>query len=110
VIYQSQQPVTVYEVPGRPENNGYSETSSPQGNEKTIYLIALLGQDNICAAQAYWVTGNTLHFTTLESQARQAPINSIDRALTLRLNRDRHVDFLLPAQHSTSSGPWTANR
>ena len=99
VIYQSQPPVTVYEAPARPEIREYPEASAaPQRDEKPIYLIAFKGQSNIRAAQAYWVTENTLHFATLQGEVRQAPINSIDRALTSRLNRDRHVDFRLPAE------------
>ena len=97
VIYQSQPPITVYEAPAPPEVREYPETSSPQRNGKPIYLIAFKGQSNIRAAQAYWVTENTLHFVTLQGEQRQAPVNSIDRALTFRLNRDRHVDFRLPA-------------
>ena len=95
VIYQSQVPATVYDAPEQLER--HSETSSPRGNGKTIYLIALYGQDNICAAQAYWVTGNTLHFVTLQGELRQTPINSINRALTFGLNRDRGVNFRLPS-------------
>jgi hypothetical protein len=98
VIYQSQPPVTVYEAPARPEIREYPETSSPERNEKPIYLIAFKGQSNIRAAQAYWVTGDTLHFVTLQGEQRQAPVNSIDRALTSRLNRDRQIDFRLPAE------------
>ena len=107
VIYQSQPPVTVFEAPARPEIREYPETSSPQRdpetssrqrNEKPIYLIAFKGQSNIRGAQAYWVTENTLHFVTLQGEPKQAPINSIDRDLTFRLNRDRHVDFRLPAE------------
>ena len=95
MIYQSQPPAAVYEAPARQETSEDPETSSPQGNETPIYLIALKGQNNIRAAQAYWVTDNTLHFVTLQGEVRQVPISSIDRALTLRLNRDRHVDFRL---------------
>jgi hypothetical protein len=96
VIYQSQPPISVYEAPAQPEIREYPETSSPKGNEKPIYLIAFKGQSNIRLAQAYWVTGDILHFVTLQGEQRQAAVNSIDRALTLRLNHDRHVDFLLP--------------
>ena len=98
VIYQSQPPITVYEAPAQPEIREYPETSSLQGNENPVYLIAFKGQSNIRAAQAYWVTANTLHFVTLQGEQRQAPVNSVDRALTFRLNRDRHVDFRLPAE------------
>ena len=98
MIYQSQPPVNVYEAPAQPAIREYPETSSPKGNEKPIYLIAFKNQSNIRAAQAYWVTGDILHFVTLQGEQRQAAVNSIDRALTLRLNRDRHVDFLLPTE------------
>jgi hypothetical protein len=98
VIYQSQPPVAVYEAPARPEIREYPETSSPERNERPIYLIAFKGQNNIRAAQAYWVTGDIFHFVTLQGEQRQSPVNSIDRALTSRLNRDRHIDFRLPAE------------
>ena len=96
MIYQSQPPVNLYETPAQPEIREYPETSLPKGNEKPIYLIAFKGQSNIRAAQAYWVTGDTLHFVTLQGEQRQAAVSSIDRALTARLNHDRHVEFLLP--------------
>jgi hypothetical protein len=99
VIYQSQPPVTVYVAPARPEIREDVEITLPQRNEKPIYLIAFKGQSNIRAAQAYWITENTLHFVTLQGEPRQAPISSIDRAVTSRLNRDRHVDFRLPPEH-----------
>ena len=91
VIYQSQPQSAVYETP-QPEVRTYSH----QGDEKPVYLIALKGQDNICAAQAYWVTQNTLHFITLEGDAKQVPVSSVDRAFTFQLNWDRQVDFRLP--------------
>jgi hypothetical protein len=92
VIYQSQTPAVVYSVPQQPE----IRTSFSQRDEKPVYLIALKGQDNICAAQTYWVTQNTLHFITLEGDAKQVPVSSVDRAFTFRLNWDRQVDFRLP--------------
>ena len=69
----------------------------PPASQKTIYLIKLKGQDNVCMAQAYWYTEQTLHFITLEGENKQVPTSSIDRALTLQLNAERHVDFQLPA-------------
>jgi hypothetical protein len=101
VVYQSDPapPLTIYESPrtARPETREYSTGASPQSNEKPIYLIAFKNQDNLRAAEAYWVTGGTLHFITLQHEQRQAPLDSVDRALTYRLNRERRVDFHLPA-------------
>lgn len=97
VIYPSQ-PGTVPEPPAQPEIHEYPDTFWTQRDEKPIYLIAFKGQSNISAAQTYWVTENTLHFVTVQGEAKQAPIDSIDRALTSQLNRDRHADFRLPAE------------
>jgi hypothetical protein len=70
---------------------GAASTESP------IYLIAF-NDHVIRAAAAYWVDGKTLHFVTLEHEERQAPIDSVDRTLSLKLNFDRRVPFQLPAQ------------
>jgi hypothetical protein len=86
----------VYEAPAQGETRENPETSSAQGNEKPIYLIAVKGQDNVLAAQAYWVTDKTLHSVTLQGEQKQMPMTSIDRALTFQLNRDRPLDFRLP--------------
>jgi hypothetical protein len=96
VIYQSQPPVTVYEAPAQPEPRQFQDTYPQQTIEPTIYLIALKGQNTINAAQAYWITDNTVHYVTLKGDGRQVSLNAIDRALTLRLNRDRHIDIRLP--------------
>lgn len=101
VVYQSDPapPVTIYESPraARPETRGYSPAPSAYNAEKPIYLIAFKNQDNLRAAEAYWVTGGTLHFITLQHEQRQAPLDSVDRSLTNRLNREHHMDFHVPA-------------
>jgi len=93
-------PPTVYQPPPRvrPEVREYPETASPHPYEKPIYLIAFKNQENIRAAEAYWVEGSTLHYVTLQHEQRQAPLDSVDRAFTYRLNRERHVDLRLPSQ------------
>src|SRR5579875_4040947 len=79
-------------------------TQAPAANEPAasaqapIYLIAFNGTSVIYAAMAYWVDGNMLHYVTLEHQERQAPLSTVNRALSLQLNRERRVPFQLPAQ------------
>jgi hypothetical protein len=94
-------PPTVYQPPPsrpRPDIREYPENSSSRPYEKPIYLIAFKNQENIRAAEAYWVEGSTLHYVTLQHEQRQSPLDSVDRALTYRLNRERHLDFRLPPQ------------
>ena len=92
-------PVRIYEPPARtrPYVRDESETAPPERDGRPIYLIAFKNQDNIRAAEAYWVTGATLHYVTLQHEQKQAPLDLVDRALSYRLNRERHVDFQLPA-------------
>jgi hypothetical protein len=60
-----------------------------------IYLIAMKDQA-IRAAAAYWVDGRTLHYVTLQHEEKQVPLESVDRGLSLQLNRERRVAFQLP--------------
>ena len=62
-----------------------------------IYLIAF-SDHSIRASIAYWVDGKTLHYVTPEREQKQASLDSVDRTLSLQLNRERRVPFQLPAQ------------
>jgi hypothetical protein len=67
------------------------------GAGSPVYLIAF--NDHIIrAAVSYFVDGRTLHYVTLEREERQVPLDTVDRALSLQLNRERQVPFQLPAQ------------
>jgi hypothetical protein len=70
---------------------------TPEPGRSPIYLIAFKDH-TIRAAESYSVSGDTLHYFTLEHQEKQAPLASVDRALSAQLNRERHVVFMLPNQ------------
>jgi len=76
-------------------SGGWSNSNGTIGSP--IYLIALKDH-TIRAAISYSVTGNTLHYVTMEHEAKEAPLDSVDRAFSAQLNRERHVPFQLPAQ------------
>jgi hypothetical protein len=65
------------------------------GNASPIYLIALK-DGAIQGAGSYWVTGQSLHCVTLDRQEKQFALASIDRTLTVQLNRERRVSIHLP--------------
>lgn len=96
VIYPNIPTANVYSAP--PVQQSY-DTSAPVRTTSTppIYLIAL-NDHTIRAAEAYWVDGNTLHYVTLQHEQRQAPLDTVDRAFSAQLNRERRVPFQLPAQ------------
>ncbi len=60
-----------------------------------LYLIALKDH-TIYPAVAYSVEVDTLLFVTLWNEQKRAPLNLIDRGLSIQLNRERHVNFQLP--------------
>jgi hypothetical protein len=104
VIYPASQTQPVYAGPSQPVMRSYDQygqevqppASSPgPSSGSPIYLIATRDQA-IRAAAAYWVDGRTLHFITLQHEEKQAPLDSVDRDLSLQLNRERHVAFQLP--------------
>ena len=50
----------------------------------------------IRAAISYSVDGANLRYVTMQHEEKRVPLDSIDRDLTLRLNRERRVAFQLP--------------
>jgi hypothetical protein len=101
VVYPSQaQSAPGYEERPSPvirEYDEYGQETRRSGGSAAspIYLVAF--QDHVIrAAAAYWVDGRTLHYVTLQHEEKQAPLDTVDRDLTMQLNRERHVQFQLP--------------
>jgi hypothetical protein len=69
---------------------------SQPGSEPPIYLIAFRDR-SIFAAEAYWAEGGTLHYVTQEHEQKQAPLSTVDRDLSDKLNHERGIAFSLPA-------------
>jgi hypothetical protein len=97
--YQAYSYPYAYSYPSNDSGYAYSgpdQASCPQANGKPLYLIKLTYENNVWVAQDYWYTAGTLNFITLQGEQNKTPIDSIDRALTLQLNRDCGVAFQLP--------------
>jgi hypothetical protein len=82
--------------PPQPVVREYGPPAPQATNYETpLYLVAF--QDGtIRAVLAYWVDGATLHYVSMDHEQKQAPLASIDRLLSERLNRERNVTFRLP--------------
>jgi outer membrane protein OmpA-like peptidoglycan-associated protein len=83
VVYPPPAPVTV------------STTTVIMAPRQTTYMIAFR-DSTVRVADTYWVSGNTLHFITLDRQMKTEPLASVDRPVSERLNRERNVAFFLP--------------
>jgi hypothetical protein len=106
VVYPPSQPAPDYSysgsysgraTPAVPEYDGYGQQARGNESSSPIYLVAMKNH-NIYAAASYSVDGSTLHYVTLDHAEKQLPLADIDRDMTMRLNRERHVPFQLPAQ------------
>ena len=89
VVERATPVIREYDESGQETRSPRASTSSP------IYLFAFADQA-IRAASSYWVEGRTLHYVNLQREEKQAPLDSLDRALTLQLNRERRVSIQLP--------------
>jgi hypothetical protein len=101
VVYPPPAPptvVTVFADAARSviRENDWSDSDWPPGSSGSpIYLIALL-DGRIFAASSYRVVAGSLQFVTVHGEEKQTPVESVDRAMTTRLNRERRVRFQLP--------------
>lgn len=89
---------TEHATPVTREYDQYGQEIHRSGDSSAaapIYLLAFKDQV-IKASVAYWVEGKTLHYVTLQHEDKQAPVESVDRELSMQLNRERRVQFQLP--------------
>ncbi len=89
--------------PARPVVHEYhfSEEAAapPAPEEQRAYVIALKNgsQDS---AVALWVEGGILHYVNRDYDQRDVALSQIDRALTLKLNREQRLPLSLPPGRS----------
>ncbi len=60
------------------------------------YFIAFT-DSKVRMADEYWVSGATLHYVTPDHQLKTAPLATVDRTVSARLNMEQHVSFSLPS-------------
>src|SRR5579883_3126840 len=90
-------PEETYAPPPAPSIREYTGPTAPaqQKYEALLYLVAF--RDGVIrAVLAYWVDGSTLHYVSMDREQKQAPLSTVDRELSTRLNRERNVTFALP--------------
>ena len=86
-----------------PSRAGSNAAAGPASNSSPIYLVAFK-DGTIRAVDSYNVKGDTLHYVTLQHEEKEAPLDSVDRNLSQRLNRERNVAFSLGQAKEQGSG------
>ena len=82
--------------PSRPEPVKRAESKNVDDEKPTVYLIAMK-DSTIYSSLAYWVEDETVHYITTQHSHNRATIDLLDRDLSIQLNRERGVEFKLPA-------------
>lgn len=70
--------------------------TAPQDTQPIMFLIAMKDH-TIYPAVAYWVEGDTLNYITTQGTKNTASLDAVDRDFSQQLNKERKVDFGLPA-------------
>jgi hypothetical protein len=86
--------VMVSQVPQAVVREYPQEVRSPG---HTPYYIAFT-DSSVRLADSYWVKDRTLYYVTSDHTLEQAPLNSLDRSLSERLNCEKNLQFHLPAE------------
>jgi hypothetical protein len=91
-------PPVVAQQPPAPAVREYpapAQTPQAQKYGEPLYLLAMR-DGTIRAVLSYWADGPAVHYVTMDHEQKQAPLSSVDRALSEKLNRERNVTFRLP--------------
>ncbi len=87
----------------RPEIHDYKESppaaaaAPPTARGEEAAFVIALNDRSYHSANAVWVQNNVLHYIDREDRHHQVPLQSVDRESTRKLNRERKLDFWLPA-------------
>ncbi|HLW75500.1 MAG TPA: hypothetical protein VKS01_00925 [Bryobacteraceae bacterium] len=91
----AQPPVVINQNLGQPQPPSPNSSTESFYRKPDYYLIAF-SDHTIQAALTYRVEGGDIYWTTRQNEDRHAPLSSVDRAFTQQINRDRHVQMVLP--------------
>ena len=86
--------VVVNEIPRVVVREYPQDYRSPR---QTPYFIAFT-DSSVRLADVYWVRDDTLYYVTADHVLEQAPLNSLDRTISERLNCEKNLPFYLPAE------------
>jgi hypothetical protein len=75
-----------------PDQSSPDQPAAPS----VIFLIAMKSH-TIYPAIAYWVQDDTLNYITPQGVRNQVSLDMVDRAFSTQLNKERNIDFGLPA-------------
>jgi hypothetical protein len=87
-------------LPERPVIRPVMVREEFEPTRQITYFIAF--KDNVVrVADQYWVDGKTIFVLTTDHQRLTAPVNTVDRILSARLNNEQNVAFILPPERGT---------
>ncbi len=96
IVQQTPREVVPPEIHDYKESPAAAAAPPTARGEEAAFVIAL-NDGSHHSANAVWVQNNVLHYIDREDRHHQVPLQSVDRESTRKLNRERKLDFWLPA-------------
>lgn len=91
-----------------PTMHVYSYTPDAQSSDQNaapappqVYFLIAMRDHTIVAALAYWVENGRLNYINQQGVRYQVALDAVDRDFSSQLNRERNVDFALPAANQS---------
>jgi hypothetical protein len=88
-------PQVIMQAPPKPIQAQIKEYHPPDTGDSSPFSIALK-DGSVRHAMAVWVTDDTLHYIDTTGKPGQAPLESVDRQATRKLNAGKNVQSWLP--------------
>jgi hypothetical protein len=73
----------------------------PQPSGDQPLTIVALKDGGAYLARQYWIEGGQMHCVSGSGDEKLLPLERIDLAQTLRVNQERHIDFVLQSRDAT---------
>ena len=95
----SDQQGSSFQAPGPPPGEpAPSDNAAPAASDDPIIYLIAFRDHSIVPALAYWVEGHTVKYVNMDHSLNQASLELIDRDMSMLLNKQRKVEFRLPAR------------
>src|SRR5216684_3676783 len=87
-------------APAQGQTKSITVDFADRPSEQQLTLLILKGGSGYLASD-YWLEGTQFHFLTPDGENKLLPLERLDSEETVRLNRERNVEFVLRLQDSS---------
>jgi hypothetical protein len=80
-----------------PEQTITPNVAAPEAAPPSVIFLIAMKDHTIYPAIAYWVEDGTLNYITQQGVRNRVSLDLVDRDFSVQLNKEREIDFAIPA-------------